>query len=72
MKNSNPSSTPSRLSRRTLFTGAGAAGAVAVAASLLPGRQVESHDVAEQPAPEKGGGYRLSEHIKHYYQTTRL
>lgn len=72
MKNSNPSSTPSRLSRRTLFTGAGAAGAVAVAASLLPSQQAQTHEVAEQPAPEKGGGYHLSEHIKHYYQTTRI
>jgi hypothetical protein len=25
-----------------------------------------------KPAPEKGGGYSLSEHVKHYYRTTRL
>lgn len=72
MKNSKPSSTASKLSRRTLFTGASAAGAMAVAASLLPGQQVETHEPAADPTPEKGGGYRLSEHIKHYYQTTRI
>ena len=25
-----------------------------------------------KPAPEKGGGYSLSEHVKHYYRTTRV
>jgi hypothetical protein len=25
---------------------------------------------AVRPAPEKGGGYSLSEHVKHYYKTT--
>jgi hypothetical protein len=24
---------------------------------------------AAKPAPEKGGGYQLSEHVKHYYRT---
>jgi hypothetical protein len=24
------------------------------------------------PAPAKGGGYSLSEHVKRYYQTTRV
>jgi len=23
-----------------------------------------------KPAPENGGGYQLSEHVKHYYRTT--
>jgi hypothetical protein len=25
---------------------------------------------APKPAPEKGGGYSLSEHVKRYYQST--
>jgi hypothetical protein len=25
-----------------------------------------------KPAPEKGGGYSLSEHVKRYYKTTRV
>ena len=61
----------SKLSRRTLFAGAGTAGAVAVAATLLPGAVKETEALAEprQP-PDKGGGYQLTEHVKRYYQTT--
>ena len=61
----------SKLSRRHLFAAAGTAGAVAAAASLVPGAVQET--VAEPPAnepPERGGGYRLSEHVKRYYRTT--
>jgi hypothetical protein len=25
-----------------------------------------------KPAPEKGGGYSLSDHVKQYYKTTRV
>jgi hypothetical protein len=63
-----------KLSRRTLFAGVGTVGAVAATATLLPHtamRQPES--VAEpRPAPEKGGGYQLSEHVKRYYKTTLI
>lgn len=67
------SSSPSKLSRRTLFFGAGTAGAVAATVGLLPTTQT----VAQLPAaprikPERGGGYELSEHVKHYYQTARV
>lgn len=63
----------SSLSRRTLFAGAGTAGALAAAASLLPAvvpRQ-ESTPQANDPPP-RGGGYQLTEHVKRYYQTTRV
>jgi hypothetical protein len=61
----------SKLSRRHLFLGAGTAGAVAAAASLLPGavQQTPASPQAKEP-PERGGGYQLSEHVKRYYQTT--
>ena len=60
------------LSRRTLFAGAGTVGAVAAAATLLPGALQETAPAAEVKAPpERGGGYQLSEHVKRYYQTTR-
>jgi hypothetical protein len=63
----------SKLSRRTLFAGAGTAGAVAAAATLLPGALQETPPAAEvKPPPERGGGYQLTEHVKQYYQTTRL
>lgn len=60
-------------SRRGFFFGTAAAGAAAAAIVALPGVPAL---VAEQqvikPAPEKGGGYSLSEHVKHYYRTTRI
>ncbi|MFZ2307434.1 MAG: formate dehydrogenase [Rhodoferax sp.] len=67
------SSSPSRLSRRTLFAGAGTMGAVAATVGLLPTAQT----VVQTPAvpkvmPERGGGYALSEHVKQYYKTTRV
>lgn len=62
-----------KLSRRTLFAGASAVGAVAAVASLLPAAQpAEQANQELKPAPEKGGGYQLTEHVKQYYQTTRL
>ena len=60
-------------SRRGFFFGAAATGAAAAAVVALP--QLATPDVAPAepgPAPEKGGGYSLSEHVKRYYKTTRL
>jgi hypothetical protein len=62
-----------KLSRRTLFAGVGTAGAVAAAATLLPRVAQQAAAVAEpKPAPEKGGGYQLSEHVKRYYKSTLI
>ncbi len=63
---------PTRVSRRSVFAGASAVGAVAAVASLvpsIPAAVTPTARPAELP-PEKGGGYRLSEHVKRYYQTT--
>lgn len=63
----------SKLSRRTLFAGAGTVGALAAAASLVPvAREVAPEPGALPDPPERGGGYSLSEHVKRYYRTTRL
>ena len=63
----------SKLSRRTLFAGAATTGALAVAASVTPAvRQAELAPAAPKEPPTRGGGYELSEHVKQYYQTTRL
>ncbi|MBL0920000.1 MAG: formate dehydrogenase [Hydrogenophaga sp.] len=64
---------PTRLSRRTVFAGATTVGALAAAAAVLP-RAESPEAVAAEPkaAPKRGGGYALSEHVKHYYQTTRI
>ena len=62
------------LSRRNLFAGAATVGAVAAATSLLPGafKGVAEQAAPQLPKPERGGGYTLSEHVKRYYQTTRV
>jgi hypothetical protein len=64
-------SSPSKLSRRTLFAGAGTAGALAAAVSVMPALTSVSESAAPavKTKPEKGGGYSLSEHVKHYYKT---
>lgn len=67
------SQSPTKVSRRTMFAGAGAVGAVAVVASVLPTRSTEA-DAAPPLAkakPLRGGGYSLSEHVKQYYKTAR-
>lgn len=60
-------------SRRGFFFGAAATGAAAATLVALPGAPI--FEVAAEPVkppPENGGGYSLSEHVKHYYKTTRL
>jgi len=60
-------------SRRGFFMGVASVGAAAAAVTVLP-KVVEAPAStaisAPKPAPEKGGGYTLSEHVKRYYQTT--
>lgn len=65
---------PSKLSRRTLFAGAGTVGALAAVASMLPTAQsmVPVADVPVKTQPERGGGYTLSAHVQQYYKTTRV
>lgn len=61
-------------SRRGFFFGAAATGAAVAAVVALPGG-VATPAASVQPlppAPEKGGGYSLSEHVKRYYRTTRV
>ena len=62
-----------RLSRRTLFAGASTVGALAAAAVIMPRVTTEEAAAAvPRPAPEKGGGYSLSDHVKQYYKTTLI
>ena len=67
--------TKKTLDRRTMLAGAGVAGALAAAAVALPGAQAPAASVksaqAEVP-PDTSAGYRLTEHVKHYYRTTRI
>jgi hypothetical protein len=62
-----------KLSRRTLFAGAGTVGALAAAATVLPHVVQEAQPETNlKPAPEKGGGYQLTDHVKRYYKTTLI
>ncbi len=59
------------VSRRKMFATASTLGAVAAAASLLPAVPGMVDPLPEaKPAPARGGGYTLSEHVKRYYKTT--
>ena len=64
------SSSPSKLSRRTLFAGAGTVGALAAAVGVLPAVQQAAQVPVPKPKPLRGGGYELSAHVKQYYKTT--
>ena len=64
-----------RLSRRRLFAGAGTAGALAAVAVALPAlKPAEDAAVATspKPAPDRGGGYQVTQHVLDYYRTTRI
>jgi hypothetical protein len=66
----NSQATPSR---RGFFMGAAATGAAVAAVTAMPGLSTPSAEVNKlPPAPENGGGYSLSEHVKRYYQTARV
>lgn len=61
------------LSRRVLFAGAGTAGALAAVVSVLPSSPAAVQAVSAPKAPpSQGGGYSVTEHVQHYYKTTRL
>ncbi len=58
-------------SRRGLLFGTAAVGAVAATVAALPAiKATEVTAALPKPAPEKGGGYSVSDHVKHYYRTT--
>ena len=66
------SDSQARPSRRGFMLGAAVASAATAAVVTLPKSPTAETPVAEEapPKPEKGGGYRLSEHVKRYYKTT--
>ncbi len=61
--------------RRVVLAGAGGIGALAAAAALLPGAQPPATPAVAPDAPpasDTAAGYRLTEHIKRYYASTRI
>jgi hypothetical protein len=66
-------STPSNLTRRRVFAGAGTVGALAAVAAVLPVAPTAPQAAAQpQPAPDTTGGYQLTEHVRRYYQTAKV
>lgn len=62
------------ISRRRVFKTAGAAGALAAVAAAVPlvQRDPQQADRAtDKPAPSGAAGYRTTEHVLRYYETTR-
>ncbi len=63
------------MQRRKLLGAAGTTGALAAAATVLATRRGEPESAEPgqtQAVPKKGGGYRLTEHVMRYYETTRV
>ena len=59
--------------RRTVLAGAGGVGALAAAAALLPQAvPTAAVDPAAKPEGSSAAGYRLTEHVKRYYETARI
>lgn len=58
--------------RRSLVLGAGVAGAAAIAAKTLPVASDEPVAQAGQPASDTQQGYRLTQHVLRYYETTKV
>ena len=68
------SKSSSQLSRRAVFAGVGTAGAVAAVSSALPLVKAQAPVAVAPvlPAPERGGGYTLTEYVQRYYKTARI
>jgi hypothetical protein len=61
------------LDRRRLFAAGGTVGALAAAAAVLPlSKPADTPAAAPKPAPDKGGGYQLTQHVQQYYDTARI
>ena len=55
-----------------MLLGAVAVGAGALAARVLPGGAAEAATATPKPDSDTAAGYRESEHVLRYYETTRI
>jgi len=63
-------STQSNSGRRSFFAGMGALAAAGIAAKIANSPPDTTPPAEAEPPP--GNGYRLTEHIKKYYRTTKI
>ena len=59
-----------RTGRRRLVVGAGVAAGAALAAAALQ-RKLDTRAPAAETATTSAEGYRLTDHVRRYYETTR-
>ena len=62
-------------SRRRFFAGAATVGAAAAAVATLPrmaAQELPAAARAPRATPERGGGYHDPDHVRRYYDTTRI
>lgn len=62
----------SPLTRRHVFVGAGTAGALAAAATVMPRSQPDVAAKVAELATSKEEGYQLTDHVRRYYETARV
>lgn len=60
-----------KLSRRKFFTAVGAGGAVA-AAAVVASKGNDERKAEGGQAERQGQGYQLTEHVRRYYETTKV
>ncbi len=60
-----------KMSRRTFFAAA-AAGGVAAAAAVATQKQQDGEKTAEAGKSRQGQGYHVTEHVRRYYETTKV
>jgi hypothetical protein len=61
------------VSRRSVFAGAGAVGAMAAVAAAVPLVRPEGRSRAEPaPSADDDGRYQATHHVLRYYQTARV
>lgn len=63
-------STQSNSGRRSFFTGMGTLAAAGIAAKMAGSPPGATPPAEAEPPP--GNGYRLTEHVKKYYRTTKI
>lgn len=68
------SDTQNKSTRRGMLAALGLTGAAAATLSALPrqGAEVAAAEAEPRPAPKRGGGYALTDHVKRYYKTTLI
>lgn len=66
-----PRSTDTRRRGFLLALGLGGAGAAALAARSLSGGVAANAAATPEDAAVKGAGYRTTDHVKRYYETTK-